>query len=108
MFCLITVPYRSELDAFQEILSHVVVKLREQERRKTEKREQEAEVERKKQAAREVAERNEQRAAQDAAQENEARRLEMRRCAFKSIKYSFVLLLFVKCFFFCVRMITFY
>ena len=56
------------------------MKLREQERFEAEKREQEAELERKKQAAREVAERNEQRAAQAEAQGSDARRLEMRRC----------------------------
>ena len=56
------------------------VKLREQKRIEAEKREQEAELERKKQATREVAERNEQRAAQAEAQGNDARRLKMRQC----------------------------
>lgn len=53
-----------------------MVKLRERERIEAEKRELEAELERKKQAAREVAERNEQ----TAARTDEARRQEMRQC----------------------------
>lgn len=60
----------------ESVHSHVVVKLRERERLEAEKRELEAELERKKQAAREVAERNEQ----GAARTDDARRQEMRLC----------------------------